>query len=130
MSESSLLAKVMLHVGALEHVRVFRNNTGMGWQGKGGKRPDGMVVLQDARPIHAGLIKGSSDLIGWTTVKITADMVGKEVAIFTAIETKKQGGKGPSDEQDTFLTNVKKAGGIAGHVRTVDEASALVTGKI
>ena len=130
MSESSLLAKVMLKIGALKHVRIFRNNTGMGWQGRGGRQPDGTVVLRDARPIHAGLIKGSSDLVGWTTIIITADMIGKPVAIFTAIETKKKGGKSASDEQLTFIQNVKTAGGIAAQVRSEDEASAIISAGI
>ena len=32
----------------------------------------------------------SSDLIGWTEIIITPEMIGKRVAVFTAIEVKKE----------------------------------------
>ncbi len=68
-----------------------------------------------------------------TRDQFTPDMIGKNVAVFTAIETKKpksQGGKNASDEQQTFITNVLKAGGIAAQVRSVDEANAVIAAGI
>jgi hypothetical protein len=63
-----------------------------------------------------GLCKGSSDLIGWTPVTITPEMVGKKVAVFTAIEVKKNkfGKYRATDEQKHFITAVKNNGGMAG----------------
>lgn len=79
--------------------RIFRNNTGA-------------VTTADGRFITFGLCKGSSDLIGWTEVEITADMVGQKLAVFTAIEVKKKGKK-PTAQQVQFIKIVNAAGGIA-----------------
>ena len=64
------------------------------------------------RVIEYGLCKGSSDLIGWKSIEITLDMVGKRVAIFTAIETKRPKNSNTSDEQYNFINTVQAAGGI------------------
>ncbi len=79
--------------------RIFRNNTGS-------------VVTQDGRFITFGLCVGSSDLIGWTEIEITPEMVGQKLAVFTAVEVKKKGKK-PSKEQLNFIRIVSEAGGIA-----------------
>lgn len=67
---------------------------------------------------------GGSDLIGWTPVVVTPDMVGRKVAVFTAIEVKAPRGK-PTDAQVNFLHQVALAGGIAGIARSADEAVAI-----
>lgn len=54
---------------------------------------------------------GGSDLIGYKIITITPDMVGKRVAVFTAIETKIKGGT-KSSEQKLFIEAVNKNGGI------------------
>jgi len=90
---------------AHEHnARLFRNNVGS---------------LQDAtgRWVQYGLCVGSSDLIGWTMVEITADMVGHTVAVFTAIEVKAAKGK-PTQEQLDFVDAVARAGGLSGIARS------------
>ena len=46
------------------------------------------------QPIKAGWgANGASDLIGFTTVEITPEMVGQKAAIFTAIEVKRETGR-------------------------------------
>lgn len=95
-----------------KHVRLFRNNVGLGWVGKVIKRLSGVLVIKDPRPLHAGLCEGSSDHIGWTETAITPEMVGQKVAIFTAVETKTKRGR-VSPEQSNFIDRVKEAGGIA-----------------
>ena len=62
--------------------------------------------------IQYGLSIGSSDLIGWHSAEVTPGMVGKRVAIFTAVEVKRPG-KPLTNEQNVFLRNVREAGGIA-----------------
>jgi hypothetical protein len=55
---------------------------------------------------------GGSDLIGWTSRTVTPDMVGKKIAIFTAVEVKTATGR-TSEAQRNFLQAVETAGGIA-----------------
>lgn len=82
------------------------------------KNVRGMFLTQDAtRKIRAGLLAdGSSDLIGWKRVTITPDMIGKTLAVFTAIEIKTATGRA-SPEQKHFIEAVQKSGGIAAIVR-------------
>lgn len=121
MNETPILKTIMLKLGMLPNVRIFRNNVGMGWAGSSTKKGN-LVIISNARPLHAGLCEGSSDLIGWKTVEITPDMVGRKVAIFTALEVKKPHGGRTSKEQMNFLSVVHEAGGIAGRVTSEDEA--------
>mgnify|MGYP003339603036 CR=1 FL=1 len=93
-------------------VRLFRNNTGTLYDRQG-------------RPVAFGLAKGSADLIGWRTITITPDMVGQQVAVFTSLEVKAERGR-VRPEQQQWLEAVQAAGGIAGVVRSVEEAEALL----
>ena len=94
-------------------VRLFRNNTGTLYDRQG-------------RPVTFGLAKGSADLIGWTTRTITPDMVGQTVAVFTSLEVKTPTGR-VSLEQRQWMQAVQAAGGIAGVVRSVEDAERLIT---
>lgn len=110
MSESAALQAIRLALGRLPGLRLFRNNVG---------------VLRDreGRPVRFGLHPGSSDLIGWRSVTITPDMVGKQVAIFTALEVKAPGGTHKvTTEQHAWIRAVEAAGGIAGIARSPDQA--------
>jgi len=95
-------------------VRLYRNNTGTLYDRQG-------------RPVTFGLAKGSADLIGWRTITITPDMVGQRVAVFTSLEVKAERGR-VSPEQRQWLEAVQAAGGIAGVVRSVEDAQTLLTG--
>lgn len=86
---------------------VFRNNVGVA------RYPDGSRV-------RYGLCPGSSDIIGWTPVTITPDMVGRTVAVFTAVEVKTNRGR-VTVKQDNFISRVREAGGIARIVRSENE---------
>ena len=74
--------------------------------------------LRDERGnlVTFGLCKGSSDLIGWTPVTITPDMVGSKIAVFTAVEVKKNkfGKYRATEEQKHFISAVQANGGRAG----------------
>ena len=98
MSESALMREVRAVLSALG-LRMFRNNVG---------------ALCDIHGtwVKYGLCAGSSDLIGWRTTTITADMVGKPVAIFTAVEVKMPGAR-LTNEQTVFKRRVREAGGIS-----------------
>ncbi len=117
-SEKNLLNKILLEAAKLAgKVILFRNNTGLGWQGDIVSQSKTKIVIENPRPLHAGLFEGSSDLIGYSIVEITPAMVGKKVAIFTAVEGKTKNQKGirgkASTKQKNFLTRIADAGGIA-----------------
>ena len=110
MTEATLMRRIMLYMS--KRCILFRNQSGF--------------YVQDGRPIRYGLGNpGGSDLIGWTPVKITPDMVGKTYAIFTALEVKTDKGR-PTKEQVAFIEAVKRAGGIAEIVRSEDDAEKTV----
>lgn len=126
MKEGNLLNRILLAVSRLHMTTLFRNNTGQGWVGRSKSLPGGTVIIADARPLAAGLCKGSSDLIGWTRVEITPEMVGQKIAVFTAIEIKTPGSQ-PTTEQVNFIVTVQDAGGIAGVARSEADAINIVT---
>lgn len=103
----------------------FRANVGSGWVGKVLRRHGQTVTLSDARTFSTGLPRGFSDLFGITPVVITPEMVGTTVGVFTALEVKSPTGK-VSKEQSQFIQAVRKNGGIAGVVRSVDDLSSLI----
>lgn len=129
MAEKKLLNQILLSISKTK-CRLFRNNTGKGWTGskKSFKTINGVQVLiiENPRPLNAGLFKGSSDLIGWTTVQITPEMVGSEIAIFTAIEAK-TGKTRVSAAQKTFIERIKESGGIAGIAKNEQDARELIS---
>lgn len=124
MTEANLMRAILLACSR-GTTRLFRQNVGQGWTGNATHiaRPTvvtllpGDVVIRNARPLHAGLCTGSSDLIGWTQ--------RDGAALFTAVEVKTSTGRATA-EQQSFIAAVQAAGGIAGVARSVDEARALI----
>lgn len=111
--------------------RLFRNNTGTGWVGESVKRwrdeaGNEYLTLKNPRPLHAGLVKGGGDYIGWTATEITPEMVGQSVAVFTSIETKRSRSARRTPEQKHFCETVKEAGGRAGFATTPQEALTII----
>jgi len=109
MSETDLQQRIRLALGQRPDVRLFRNNTGT--------LPD----PRTGRPVQFGLARGSADLIGYRTITITPEMVGQQVAVFTSLEVKTPTGR-IRPEQTNWLHTIKRAGGIAAIVRSVDDA--------
>ena len=125
MNEANRMRSIMAGVST-PGVRVFRNNVGTGWTGsKIIRNRDGSVTIFDARPLNAGLCKGSSDLIGWRSVEITPDMIGRRVALFLAVEVKGERTQ-IRPEQRNFIDRVKADGGLAGIARCVDDALGII----
>ena len=98
--------------------RIYRNNSGV-------------LMNEVGVPVRFGLGNESkkineqfktSDFIGWTPVVVTSDMVGKTLAVFTAIEAKPLGFKVKSVypvksrefAQNKFIELVRSGGGIGG----------------
>jgi hypothetical protein len=71
-----------------------------------------------------GLFPGSGDLIGWRTVTVTSDMVGKPIAQFLSIEVKTPTGKVRPD-QSNWLEQVNISGGLAIIARSVNDTDNL-----
>lgn len=115
--------------------RIFRNNVGTAWQGIP-VRPSsptnltvmpGDILLRKSRIVHFGLSEGSGDYIGWKSVIITQDMVGKKFARFSSAEMKTERGS-LSQEQLNWMTAIEFAGGIAGVVRNpIEDIRKLFT---
>lgn len=124
-AETNEMKLIMLAVSKECPTRIFRNNTGMAYQGKKKKNRDGSITLYDPRVVKFGLCEGSSDLIGATTITITQEMVGKKVAVFTALEVKTATGKA-SDDQDNFISFAKEFGGIGAVVKSGQEAVEII----
>ena len=112
-SETKIQQEIRLALGQRSDLRLFRNETG--------KLPD----PRTGRWVQFGLAKGSSDLIGFKTIKITPEMIGQDLAVFTSIEVKTNTGQ-LSKNQHNWLQAVKKAGGITGVARTVRDALEIL----
>lgn len=119
MSETPLIDGILLAASA-RGWRLFRQNTGMGWVGKIAGRKGANITLENARPLHAGLCVGSSDIIGIAPVVITPDMVGQTVGVFVAIEVKTVGVQ-VSKDQAKFTAMIKRLGGKAIIARDVSD---------
>jgi hypothetical protein len=103
------------------HPNTFRHDVGSGFAGGKefvAKKDGGILVkkgdriLKNPERVRYGLEIGAGDRIGWTEKRITKDMVGQKVAIFTSIEDKSKTDR-ISVEQIIWLLNVVRAGGIA-----------------
>jgi hypothetical protein len=132
--EAELLKHFLKEYSAMGY-RLFRNNVGLAWTGrKVGpfQKTDyvevhkGDILLKNARPFHGGFPKGSSDLIGFTVVTITPDMLGREMAIFTGIEVK-AGKTKTTKEQSAWARMINKFGGIGVIAKNLDDVIAAIT---
>jgi VRR-NUC domain len=136
--ESPLLKKIMLALGTLPGVRSFRNNVALAAAGRIQwiKRTEtiklnaGDAVVRNARPLHAGLVKGSGDLIGWKRVTVTPEMVGKDLAVFMSVEVKDGDNGKTSTEQNTWRNVVIDFGGIAIVARSEADAVEQISKSI
>lgn len=126
MHEKDLLDDIQITASKSRRCVLFRNNVGQGWVGQIVEKTPTRITLANFRPLHAGLVRGSSDLIGWTTVTITPEMVGRKIAVFTALEAKTPRDKLKPD-QDNFITRVKEAGGIASEIRDAAHISGIIS---
>ncbi len=113
MNEGDRMRAIAVAIGQ-NKTRVFRNNVGTA-----------RAYNEPKRIIKFGLCNGSSDLIGYHQLEITPDMVGKTVAVFTAIEVKSPGGR-VSKDQKNFIEHLRSAGGIAGVCSNPTEAKELI----
>lgn len=116
MTETDILKRIMLTVGALPQVRIWRNNSGQAWSGaeiihlpvrtrflingKSFLTETGDILIRQAHPVNFGL-KGSGDLLG------IIGPSGKLLVIEVKTETGRQ-----STQQKNFEKMIKDLGGI------------------
>ena len=112
-SETKLQQEIRLALGKIPSLRLFRNQVG--------QLPD----PRTGRYVQFGLAKGSSDLVGFKTIKITPEMIGQEVAQFVSIEIKTERGK-LTEVQQNWLQKVHDSGGIVGVARSIQDALKIV----
>lgn len=121
MIESDIMRAIQIEASKLG-CRLFRNNVGTGWVGKTTQvnkiihtvLMPGDIVIKSPRPLIAGLCKGSSDLIGFSSD-----------GEFLAVEVKTESGIVKEDQQ-IFIDTVNKNGGIAGVCRSVQDFRSLI----
>jgi hypothetical protein len=110
MAESAIMREIMKTLNSFcSAIEVFRNNTGMFKRIRFGLWNDSIK-------------NGTGDLIGWKTIKITPEMVGRNVAVFLSVECKDKGEKiTAGSNQDTWRKHVIMAGGIAIETDSVED---------
>jgi len=114
-AETDVQQRVRLVLGQRPDARLWRNNSG--------KLPD----PRTGRWVQFGVASpGGSDLIGYRSIVITPDMVGRKVAVFTALEIKTATGRA-TPAQQRFIDHIRQAGGIAGIIRSVEEGLRIAT---
>jgi hypothetical protein len=115
--EAKVAAEVRLAL-QVEGTTLFRNSVGT------------FQVIDEKtgalRYVQAGLGKGSADFIGFTEITIREEHVGRKIAVFTAIETKRSTGGRKSAEQINFINRICSVGGIAGFAESVESAVSIV----
>lgn len=111
MTESALTRLLLLEASKLG-VTLFRNNTG--------RLPDAT-----GRWVQYGLAVGSPDLVGWQSVTIGPEHLGRTLAVFVGVEVKQPNGQ-PSPAQRAFLAALQRAGARCGIARSLDDLSTIV----
>lgn len=111
-------------------LRLFRNNSGALMNEVG--IPVRFGLGNESKKVNQELKSG--DLIGWTPLIITQEMVGKQVAVFTNIEAKAKGFKEREKYnkntreygQDKWNKMTNKAGGLAGFASCAADIDRLI----
>lgn len=111
MSEKQTQREILLALGSRPDVRMFKN-------------PQGFFVSEQGWRITYGLHPGSSDLIGFRTLTILPEHVGRRVAVFVGAEIKTESGR-VRPNQLVWQSVVRNFGGIAEVLRSTDDARLI-----
>ena len=115
MSETAIQNRIRLAISRHGGAIALRNNTGL-------------FKTFDGRTVQAGMGTGTSDLIGLVAHVVTPEDVGRTVGIFLAIEVKTEIGR-LRTEQEAFLSQVSRMGGVGGIARSDEDAISLISKK-
>lgn len=126
MDESTIQQQIQIE-GVQYGTQLMRNNSGALKDAQGRWIFFG---LGNVSKKHGEHIK-SSDLIGFTRVTITQDMVGKTLAVFTAVEVKRPNAVLKQIDkrlqaQQAFISWVKAAGGFAGIAQSIEDFRKII----
>ena len=135
-----ILQDVFAKLGSREDIRLFKNPVGLSLSGKILRITDvqkwqirklcnlnkstEFKILIEPHEIKYGLTPGSADLVGFKKIKITPDMVGKEIARFLSIEIKPEKAA-VQPNQKNWYTFIRSFGGLAGIARSVRDALTI-----
>lgn len=126
MNEAELQQLVQIEASKRDCI-LLRNNSGAFKDETGRLIRFGLGNISSA---YSEKIK-SSDLIGFTLVRITPEMIGMTIPVFTAIEVKDPSwkltnGDKRAQAQNNFIQWVRAHGGIAGFVNSLENLRNLL----
>ncbi len=113
-AERDIQTQILLELSRGD-VRLFRINAGTAWQGVVVEHTRERLVLAHPRAVRLAA-PGVSDLIGWAPG-------GR----FAAVEVKTPRGR-PTPEQIAFIELVRRAGGVGGISRSVEDTVQILRG--
>lgn len=105
--------KAIIQAGRLYGAKLYRNRRGMLPLPNGGMLPFGLGPA------------GFPDEVGYLSIRITPDMVGKTVAVFMGVEAKTDTGTVAS-HQEGALDELRRDGAIAGVARNAEDVLAII----
>lgn len=108
-TESQISALILREYGGLPHIRLFRNQVGVGWVGQVAAESLHSVTLVHPRRVSMGLMPGSADLIGWRKIRID----GTDIAQFLSIEVKASKRSKAAEAQKNWAEQVESFGGLS-----------------
>ena len=119
--------------------RVFRNHVGTGYSTYAVTQAldaiyDPFLKKKIESILNKGFVsfgfgEGSSDLIGIKSVKVTPEMVGKNIGVFCAIECKSPSGNTSAsrlEKQNKFINVINSLGGRAGFATSSEMAERIL----
>lgn len=126
MLESAVLSQTQIEFCRATNGLIFRNNSGAC------EDKTGRIIRYGLGHTSAQQVRqwASSDLIGITPVRITPEMVGRTLGVFTALETKHSDwhmtpGDKRAAAQLRFIELVQSVGGIGGFVTDPAQVRSL-----
>ena len=120
-SEAEVQAEIQI-LGPHYACQLMRNNSGALKNDRGEHVRYGLGNISKK---HNDKIK-SSDLIGFTTITVTPEMIGKRLAVITAVEVKSESWcpdmlDAHESAQNAFIQWIRSAGGFAGFANSVEQ---------
>lgn len=107
--ESAIQRSILLDLNSIPGVAMWRNNVG----------------VDTGRGVRYGLCPGSADLIG--CVQRSSEATGGSIGVFVALEIKRSG-QLPTTRQRAWLACVRRLGGVAEVVHTLEQARKIIAG--